>query len=114
MRAKRRPWPCPRWHRAFAAILCGPLLGCLAEDPGSRLDEADRSIETSSGQKTTAPMSLDPAIHADRAFSEAPMLAERVKADATCPLSPNGSPTTRSSLSRWKRSVATAARYVAP
>ena len=80
MRAKRRPWPCPRWHRAFAAILCGPLLGCLAEDPGSRLDEADRSIETSSGQKTTAPMSLDPAIHADRAFSEAPTLAERVKA----------------------------------
>ena len=75
MRAERRAW-----HRAFAAILFGPLLGCLAEDTGSRLDEADRSIETSSCQETTAPMSLDPAILADRAFSEAPILAERVKA----------------------------------
>ena len=79
MRAERRAWPRP-WHRAFAAILFGPLLGCLAEDTGSRLDEADRSIETSSCQETTAPMSLDPAILADRAFSEAPILAERVKA----------------------------------
>ena len=52
--------------------------GCLAPDDGQEVGATSRGREKREAVVTSAPLEIDPAILRDRAFSEAPMLAERV------------------------------------
>ncbi len=55
-------------------------VGCLAPDPdqGPSVQVEQEARVAESNQRTRTPLQIDPAILADRAFKEAPMLAERV------------------------------------
>ena len=59
----------------YALIAWG---GCLAPDDGREVEAPSRGREKREAVVTSAPLEIDPAILRDRAFSEAPMLAERV------------------------------------
>jgi peptide/nickel transport system substrate-binding protein len=72
----------------FFLLGCCFLVGCLSNDP--QLGDADTSAtnEQEAGkQTTTAPHTLDPSILESRAFGEAPILAERVRAGELPPVS---------------------------
>lgn len=73
-RGRRRISFPSNWCRALLVSLAG----CLGADPGTDGGDVagDRAVEQ---QKTTAPLSIDPDILAERRFREAPSLAERVR-----------------------------------
>ena len=78
--------------RSIRILCAGPLLltaGCLAPDPQTpSVQPVEPGIQTArQTHSTRAPQEIDPAILNTRAFSEAPMLAERVRRGALPPIS---------------------------
>ncbi len=74
-------------HRVLLSILTGTVVGCLQSD---RLPEDGAGVadtHESGRQRTTAPLAIDPVLLVDRAFGEAPMLAERVRVGDLPPVS---------------------------
>ena len=72
-------------YRLFALLICLIWVGCL----GSKSDNGDRGAGAESPQTrqaSTAPPTIDPSILTDRAFNEAPMLEEKVRAGELPPV----------------------------
>ncbi|HAA73940.1 TPA: hypothetical protein DCE37_02320, partial [Candidatus Latescibacteria bacterium] len=71
----------------WLAAIGGLLTGCLPKD---RAAERERDAEAggpSSGQVTSAPLTIDSSVLRSRTFGEAPMLAERVASGGLPPVS---------------------------
>ena len=67
-------------NRVVALVIVGLLHGCLADDRGAEKGSSSTTQKSiaSKNHLPGAPKAIDPRILADRAFGEAPILAERV------------------------------------
>ena len=66
------------FKRGLVGLILLSISGCLAPDPGTRVEESDPDTASPVERQSTVPQQLDPSILESRSFSESPALAQRV------------------------------------